>query len=297
MVVEAKKETPSISPIAEGEYISENTRGKLLEYWDHKISNSEDMIYSDFMHRTIFTLSVEHGITLYFIKDLEKDEIIFHDGFYKKSASELAAKYTIEMDREPANSHKTFNVKLEDDHYRLYVKKLVYSNHRLLIGCAMPDRLYNQNVLDYIEKTTAAVYASDRKADQNVLDLDLGMRKDLKQRIASYAGKEGLFFARVEIESLETQLKICGDLYIKEILEEIKSHYLDQVKETACYMISQKTLLLVASKKDSGTLKPKLMQKEVKVKNLLLKCQVKIIEPEDPQITLEKVWDQIKTMD
>lgn len=294
------------------EMVQENTISlelteQLLQYWQKRLSDADDPIYSNFFEYYLFFESLQCGIlsaTLLHTFDYH----VVHQYGILNAAMEKVVKRITQVSQEHKDEGKEFQLKekfiFEDNFFNLWMRSFVFQSHEYVLAVLYPTHISIDKPLARIQDMFYRFYLPDtigqdirflpvfEKYSRHITELCHASFQKQNTR-----EQKNVTFAFLRFKDYKKYLEHIGENYSKLILNDLQDFLeakLDKTKGDLLVTFSTQEFLLVFFEQEYENVKAIFQHLPIRVKNMLLPYKIKVSSFNAPFHSFTSVWQEIK---
>jgi hypothetical protein len=269
----------------------------MVEYYNHKLDNREDIIHHDDIAKIAFYKTIEYGLLSIFLYNVETGHFLFNEGCFHHQVSSLMKNYLHRLNEN--NKIETYPVFIEERLFDLELRLIMNDSTKHVFGIIVQEMQIQTDIANYLEKLFSRYYFIDSRLYTSLYEYNCLPELNRILRVAAsrvQKNKQKLHYVLIEIESLNKYIKVAGDYLVNEIIKNVQETISSMIQDIGrCFILNSRQYLITVENIDEKTIKEKFGHAHFRIKNLLLVYRMNYYEVTDFEngYTIENVWPNL----
>ncbi len=283
--------------------VSEKVARKLLDYWEMRITEERDPLYSSYFEYYLFFESINSGILSAFVYDLGHQQVKHQYGVLAATTVQI-----LQSIRE--QDTQKFLAKIEQGYIdifdyqgeklSLYLKSIEFGKRTYVIGILYPLNLKINDKLERLVSVFQRYYLPDVfQPDHRFLPLFHELNQAVMSEVTEpLEKKQPVTFTYFKFESFRKYIDLAGEHFASEIVGGLVEQLTTRLKkQDYCYVLNPREYLIVSLNCDKEIIQKRYHRALFQIKSLLLSYQVNYTTKTSPIEDLTSIWHEIATVD
>ncbi|MCX7632683.1 MAG: hypothetical protein N2Z22_05045 [Turneriella sp.] len=283
--------TPLRTKLLEGK-IPPQLAQDLLGYWQHRLGDKKDAIYSQYLEYYLFFESVRALFLAVFVIDLRTHTTRHSYGIFPA----LEASVQRALATAPNSESGALDFEHAGHHYRLHYFRTGYHEEQLVVAAlAFADA-------DVSENLRRMRYVLERYYLPSIFSRDERLRNlfaETQNLIAQWinpvlARRQPVTFTYLHFESLAKYAAFAGEHFARELILELQQDVHRILKDIdRSVILSTREILIVSANCEEEVLRKRFAGAYFHAKSLLMAYDVHFFCLREPVVDMHTIWDQI----
>lgn len=281
-----------LKELAQGGKIDPQLADSLISYWQKRLDDKNDAIYSRYMEYYLFFESLRALFLAVFIFDMKSGDAAHSYGIFPTLASSIFAT----ISGGPRNAAGVVDFDHKGRQYALHFLHSGYHEQEYTIAAlAIKDNSISENMmrLKYVFERFYLPSSFSKDSRIGVLFTETA-NVIAEMANPTLARKQPVTFTYLYFESLTKYVGLAGESFAKGLIEELKEDVYRVLKDTdRIIILSTREMLIVSLNCEKDILQKRFAGTYFHAKSLLLSYKTHFHTVHSPLLDLHSLWDDI----